>query len=140
MFTLMNLFKICAERNYYSRCFQKTHIIFLKKFNKNDYTNFKTYKFIAFFNILSKTLKLIIVKRIHNLAKTHKLLFETQISKRRKRICETTLKFFTKQIHIVWNMNKNKITILLNLNVIDAYDHVSKKRLIHNLRKRRISN
>jgi hypothetical protein len=50
------------------------------------------------------------------------------------------LKLFTKQIHIIWNMSKNKITILLNLNVIEAYDHVSKEKLIHNLRKRRISN
>jgi predicted HicB family RNase H-like nuclease len=102
--------------------------------------NFKTYKFIALFNTLDKTLKSIIVKRISNLMKTHKLLFETQMSKRRERTCETTLKLFTKQIHIVWNMNKNKMTILLNLNVIDAYDHVSKEKLIHNLRKKRISN
>ncbi len=31
MFTLMNLFKIFAKQNYYSRSFIKTHIIFLKK-------------------------------------------------------------------------------------------------------------
>jgi ribosome-associated translation inhibitor RaiA len=37
-------------------------------------------------------------------------------------------------------MSKNKIIILLSLNVIDVYDHVSKEKLIHNLRKRRISN
>ncbi len=140
MFTLMNLFKICAEQSYHSRCFRKTHIIFLKKSNKSNYTNFKTYKFIALFNILNKTLKSIIVKRINNLAETHKLLFETQMSERRKKTCETTLKFLMKQIHIVWNMNKNKMTTLLSLNVIDAYDHVSRERLIHNLRKRRISN
>jgi predicted RNA binding protein with dsRBD fold (UPF0201 family) len=85
-------------------------------------------------------LKSIIVKRINNLAKTYKLLFETQMSERRKKACETTLKLFTKQIHIVWNISKNKMTTLLNLNVIDAYDHVSKEKLIHNLRKRRISN
>jgi hypothetical protein len=140
MFTLMNLFKICAEQNYHSRCFKKTHIIFLKKLNKSNYTNLKMYRFIAFFNILDKTLKSIIVRRINNFAKTHKLLFETQMSERRKRTCETALKLFTKQIHIVWNMNKNKMTTLLNLNVIDAYDHVSKERLIHSLRKRHISN
>jgi predicted RNA binding protein with dsRBD fold (UPF0201 family) len=140
MFTLMNLFRICAEQNYHSRCFKETHIIFLKKSNKNNYTNFKTYRFIALFNILDKTLKSIIVKRISNFAETHKLLFETQMSERRKRACETTLKFFTKQIHTVWNMSKNKMTTLLSLNVIDAYDHVSKEKLIHNLRKRRISN
>jgi hypothetical protein len=77
MFTLMSLFKICANQNYHSRCFKKTHIIFLKKSNKNNYMNFKTYKFITLFNILNKTLKLIIIKRINNFAKTHKLLFET---------------------------------------------------------------
>jgi hypothetical protein len=32
------------------------------------------------------------------------------------------------------------MTTLLSLNVIDAYDHVSRERLIHNLRKKRISN
>ncbi len=77
MFMLMNLFKIYAEQNYHSRCFKKTHIIFLKKSNKNNYTNLKTYRLIAFFNILEKTLKSIIVRRINNLTKTHKLLFET---------------------------------------------------------------
>jgi hypothetical protein len=140
MFTLMSLFKVCAEQSYHSRCFRKTHTIFLKKSNKSNYTNFKTYRFIAFLNTLDKTLKSIIVHRISNFAETHKLLFETQMSERREKACETTLKLFTKQIHIVWNKNKNKMTILLNLNVIDAYDHVSKERLIHNLRKRRISN
>jgi hypothetical protein len=140
MFTLMNLFSICAKQNYHSRCFKKTHIISVKKSNKSNYTNFKTYKFIAFFNILDKTLKSIIVKRINNLAKTHKLLFETQMNERQKKACKTTLKLFTKQIHIVWNISKNKMTTLLSLNVIDAYDHVSKERLIHNLRKKRISN
>jgi hypothetical protein len=140
MFTLMNLFRVCAEQNYHSRCFKKTHTISLKKSNKSNYTNLKTYRFIVLFNILDKTLKSIIVKRISNLAETHKLLFETQMSERRERACETTLKFFTKQIHTVWNMSKNKMTTLLNLNVIDAYDHVSREKLIHNLRKRRISN
>jgi hypothetical protein len=140
MFTLINLFKICAEQNYHSRCIKKTHIIFLKKSNKSNYTNFKTFRFIAFFNILNKTLKSIIIKRISNFAETHKLLFEIQINERRKRTCKTTLKLFTKQIHIVWNMSKNKTTILLNLNVFDAYNHVSKEKLIYNLRKKRIFN
>ncbi len=101
MFTLMSLFKVCAEQNYHSRCFKKTHIISLKKSNKSNYTNLKTYRFIAFLNTLDKTLKSIIVRRISNLAETHKLLFETQMSERRERACETTLKLFTKQIHIV---------------------------------------
>jgi hypothetical protein len=96
MFTLLSLFKICAKQNYHSRCFKKTHIIFLNISNKSNYTNLKTYRLIALFNILDKTLKSIIVKRINNLTKTHKLLFETQMSERRRKACETTLKLFTK--------------------------------------------
>jgi hypothetical protein len=35
---------------------------------------------------------------------------------------------------------KNKITTLLSMNVIDVYDHVFRDKLLHNLRKRDISN
>jgi hypothetical protein len=127
MSTLMSLFEVCAKQNYHSRCLKEIHIISLKKSNKSNYTNLKTYKLIALFNTLDKTLKSIIVRRINNLTKTHKLFFETQINERRQKTCKTTLKLFTKQIHIVWNMSKNKMTTLLNVNVIDAYNHVSRK-------------
>jgi hypothetical protein len=58
---------------------------------------------------------------------------------RKNRSCETILKLLTKQIHTIWNMNKNKITTLLSMNVIEAFNHVSRERLFHNLKKRRIS-
>jgi hypothetical protein len=139
MSTLLRLFRVCAKQKYHFRYFRKTNIIALKKSNKSNYTNLKTYKSIAFLNTLSKTLKSIIVRRISNLTETHKLLLNTQMNEHRDKACETTLELFTKQIHIVWNMSKNKIATLLNLNVIEAYDHVSKERLIHNFRNKRIS-
>jgi hypothetical protein len=139
MSTLLRLFRVCAKQKDQSRCFRETNIIVLKKFNKSNYTNFKAYKSITFLNTLNKTLKSIIVKRISNLAEIHKLLFDTQMSKRRNKACKTTFELLTKQIHIVWNMNKNKIATLLNFDVIETYDHVLKERLIHNLRKKRIS-
>jgi hypothetical protein len=101
MSTLLSLFRVCATLNYHSRCFRETHIIALKKSNKSNYTNLKAYRFITLFNTLSKTFKSIIVKRINNLAETHKLLLNTQMNERRKKTCETTLKLLTKQIHIV---------------------------------------
>jgi hypothetical protein len=36
-------------------------------------------------------------------------------------------------------MKKNKITTFLNMNVSDVYDHVFKNKLLHNLRKKDIS-
>ncbi len=71
---LKNLFRVCAKLTYHSLCFKKAYIIALKKSNKNNYTNIKTYKSIAFLNIFDKTLKSIIAQRINDLTKTHDLL------------------------------------------------------------------
>ncbi len=136
---LMNLFRICVALNYHSRCFRKIHIIILKKSRKKNYTNVKTYKSIAFLNILDKVLKSVIAQRINDLTKIHDLFFVNQMNERKNRNCETILKLLTKQIHTIWNMSKNKITTLLSMNVIEAYDHVSRERLLHNFKKRRIS-
>jgi hypothetical protein len=134
----LNLFRVCAKLNYHSMCFKKAHIIALKKSRKKNYTNIKIYKSIVLLNTLDKTLKSIIAQRINDLTKTHDLLFVNQMSERKNRSCETTLKLFIEQIHIVWNMSKNKMITLLSMNVIETYDHVSKTRLLHNLKKRRI--
>ncbi len=136
---LMNLFRVCAALRYHSRCFREIHFITLKKSKKKNYTNVKTYKSIALLNTLDKVLKSVIARRINDLTKTHDLLFVNQMSERKNRNCETVLKLLTKQIHTIWNMNKNKITTLLSMNVIETYDHVSREKLLHNLKKRRIS-
>ncbi len=136
---LVSLFQVCAELNYHLRCFRQTHIIILKKSKKKNYTNVKTYRSIALLNTLSKALESVIARRINDLAKTHDLLSVNQMRKRKNRSCETILKLLTKQIHIVWNMSKDKIATLLSMNVVEAYDHVSRERLLHNLWKRRIS-
>ncbi len=136
---LMSLFRVCVALNYHSRCFRETHIIALKKSKKKNYTDVKTYKSIAFLNIFDKVLKSVIARRINDLTKTHDLLLVNQMNERKNRSCETVLKLLTKQIHTIWNMSKNKITTLLSMNVIEAYDHVSRERLLHNLKKRRIS-
>jgi hypothetical protein len=136
----MNLFRICVELNYHSRCFRIAHIIAFKKLNKKDYFNVKTYKFITLLNTLNKVLKSIIIRRINSLTKTHDMFFASQMNDRKNRSCETTLKLFIEQIHTIWNMKKYKITTFLSMNAIDVYDHVFKKRLLHNLRKINTSN
>jgi hypothetical protein len=136
---LMSLFRVCVALNYHSRCFRETHIIVLKKSKKKNYTDVKTYKSIALLNTLDKVLKSVIARRINDLTKIHDLLLVCQMNERKNCSCETILKLLTKQIHTIWNMNKDKIATLLNMNVIEAYDHVSRERLLHNLKKRRIS-
>jgi hypothetical protein len=137
---LTNLFRVCVEHDYHSLCFREINIIILKKSNKNNYTDFKTYRFIALLNTINKAFKFIIARRINTFAEIHEMLFATQMKKRRKRICKTTLKLFIEQIHTIWNISKDKIITLLSINVANAYDHMSWTRFMHNLRKREISN
>jgi hypothetical protein len=137
---LTNLFRACVKHDYHSLCFREVNIVILKKSNKSNYTNFKTYKFIALLNTIDKAFEFIIAHKINTLAEIYEMFLATQMKKRRKRIYETTLKLFIEQIHTIWNMNKNKMITLLNMNVANAYDHMSRERLMHNLRKREISN
>lgn len=133
---LRTFFRACAARNYHPRCFREAHTIPLKKPHKEDYTAAKAYRPIAFLNTLEKALKSIIARRISSLAEAHKLLPEAQMKGRKNRSCETALELLIEQIHTVWNMGDDKVTTLLNMDVAGAYDHVSAKRLLHNLRKR----
>ncbi len=73
------------------------------------------------------------------MTKTHRLLLDFHIKCRKNKSIKSTLKLLTKQIHIVWDKNTNRIVILLSLDVIETFDTISHKRLIHDLRKRRIS-
>jgi hypothetical protein len=140
MLSLINLFRAYVELNNHSFCFKVTHIIALKKLNRKNYSNVKTYKFIILLNTLNKILKSIITRRIDNLTKTHDMFSISQMSDRKNRNCETALKLLIEQIHTVWNMKKDKITTFLSMNVIDVYDRMFKNRLLHNLRKKDISN
>ncbi len=107
MFLLINLLRVCVELNYHSFCFKVAHIIIFKKFNKKDYFDVKTYKFITLLNTLNKILKSIIIRRINSLAKTHDMFFVSQISDRKNKNCETTLKLFIEQIHTIKRQNND---------------------------------
>ncbi len=136
---LTSLFETCIQLFYHSKTFKEFNTITLKKTRKDDYIISKTYRFIILLNIINKIMKSIMNRRVAWLTKTYRLLFDFHMKCRKNRSIKSTLKLFTKQIHIVWNKSTNRIVILLSLDVIEAFDTISHERLIHDLRKRRIS-
>ena len=58
---ITHLFQTCFTIDYYFKEFKKVNIIIFQKFKKNDYSKLKTYKSIAFLNILNKTYKMMII-------------------------------------------------------------------------------
>ncbi len=96
---LTNLFQACVEHDYHLLCFREINIITLKKSNKNNYTDFKTYRFIALLNTIDKAFEFIIAHKINTFAKTYECF-----SRRKWRNDE---KKFAKRC---WSFSLNKFT------------------------------
>ena len=58
---------------------------------------------------------------------------------KKQRFIDTALQLITKKIHTIWSNSKKKVASLLNLNVSRTFDNVSHARLLHNMRKRKVS-
>ena len=58
---ITHLFQIYFIINYHFKIFNKFNIITFRKFKKNDYSKFKTYKLIIFLNTLNKAFKMMII-------------------------------------------------------------------------------
>ena len=57
---------------------------------------------------------------------------------RRGRSSVVALELLTEQIHTVWAQDPSLVASVLTLDIPEAYDYVSHKRLLHNLRKARL--
>ena len=98
---LMSLFNACVTHKYHSKQFKKTQTIVLCKSRKSDYIDLKTYQLIALLDIMSKALKLIIIKRLSDITETHHMLLNVQMRVRCKRFMILTLNLLVDQVHIM---------------------------------------
>ncbi|OHW95426.1 reverse transcriptase [Colletotrichum incanum] len=118
--------------------FRKSTTVVLRKPGKDNYTVPKAYRPIALLNTIGKTMDAIIAKRLSYLAEAHRLLPESHMGGRKQRSTEHALHRIVDQIYDAWGSGKGKVASLLLLDVSGAFDNVSHRRLLHNLRKRRI--
>ena len=98
---LINLFNACVTHKYHSKQFKKAQTIVLRKSKKSDYIDSKTYRFIALLNIMNKTLKSIMIKRLSDIAETYHMLSNVQMRARRKRFVISALNLLVDQVHVV---------------------------------------
>ncbi len=81
---LISLFNVCVIHKYHSKQFKKTQMIVLCKSKKSDYIDSKMYRFIALLDIMNKTLKSIMIKRLSDITETHHMLSNAQMRARCK--------------------------------------------------------
>ena len=90
-------------------------------------------------NSIGKILETVIARRLSHLAETHGMLPQTQMGARKGRSTDTALRLLTEQIHTIWGLpGPKKVATILSMDISGAFDNVSRPRLIHNLRERRV--
>ncbi len=136
---LTSLFNACVIHKYHSKQFKKTQTIVLCKSKKSNYIDSKMYWLIALLNIMSKALKLIMIKRLSDIIETHCMLSNAQMRVRRKWFVILTLNLLVNQVHTVWDCEIKYVIFMLSLDVIKAFNQVSHVRLLHTLKMKRTS-
>ncbi len=137
---LINLFNACITHKYHLKQFKKAQTIVLCKSKKSDYIDLKMYWLIALLNIMNKTLKSIMIKRLSDITETHHMLLNAQMRARCKQFMISALNLLVDQVHAVWDCEIKYVIFMLSLDVAEMFNHVSHTRLLHTLRMRRTSN
>jgi hypothetical protein len=136
MFVVKWIFNQSLRLKYCLKHFKKIITMFFRKVNKSNYFVFKAYRLIALLNTLDKIMKFIMKIRLSYAAKKHNLLLREHFENRKKIASKHVLHYIIETINSIWI--SKKITTMLLLNVIEAFDNVFHSRLLHNLKKRRI--
>lgn len=137
--SLHKLFNACLQLGYCPQHFKDAITVVLRKQGKEkgDYAHPKAYRPIALLNTLGKILEAIVASRLAYLADVHQLLPSRHTGGRKLASTEHAIHLLLQRIYQAWS--EGKVASLLLLDVSGAYDNVSRERLLHNLRKRRIS-
>ncbi len=134
----MSLFNVYIIHKYHSKQFKKTQTIVLYKLKKSDYIDSKMYWLIALLNIMSKALKLIMIKRLSDIVKIHCMLSNAQMKVKCKQFMILTLNLLINQVYTVWDCEIKYVIFMLNLNIIEAFNQVSHVKLLHMLKMKRM--
>ncbi len=137
---LISLFNACVIHKYHSKQFKKVQTIVLRKSKKSNYIDLKMYWLIALLNIMNKTLKSIMIKRLSDITETYHMLSNAQMRVRCNQFMISVLNLLVNQVHAVWDCKIKYVVFMLSLNVVEMFNHVLHIRLLHTLRMKRISN
>ena len=88
---------------------------------------------------LSKVLKFIILEHLQNIVEACNLISNIQMKVCKHRSTDTTLQLIIKKIHTVWSDIRRRIVSLLSLNKKSAFNNVMHSKLLHDMKKRKVS-
>ncbi len=133
------LFERCLQKRIQSTQFKSAVTIMMWKSGKKNYFNAKIYKSIALLNTLSKILKFIVFEHLWNVVEVCDSILNIQMRVCKHRSTNMTLQLITKKIYTVWSNMRRKVVSLLSLNEKRMFNNVMHSRLLHDMKKRKVS-
>src|SRR5215471_12221624 len=117
-----------VKLRFHPDCWKDFIGVVIKKFNKDNYSDSKSYRIISLLNCLDKIAEKIIAQRLLFFAETTNLLYFDQIDDRKqKSAIDAAISLFS---DIEINKHKKRLTSALFLDVKEAFDHVNKSQLL----------
>jgi ribonuclease HI len=133
---LVHLFNaVFTHKTYYDPWRSFTTVV-LRKPGKPDYTVPKAYRPIALLNSTPKLLTAIVAEELTFLLEHHKLLPNTHFGGRPGRSTTDSLHLLEETIKNAWR--SHKVASVLFLDIEGAFPNAVTKRLLHNMRMRRL--
>ena len=133
---LCHLFNaVFTLRTYYAP-WRKFTTVVLRKPAKSDYSILKAYRPIALLNTTAKILTAIIAERVTSILETHDLLPANHFGGRPGRSTTDSVHLLEATIKDAWRTNR--VASALFLDIEGAFPNAVTKRLIHNMRRRRL--
>ncbi len=88
---------------------------------------------------MSKILKFIVFECLQNIIEAYDSILNIQMRACKHKSTNTTLQLIIEKIHTVWINMRRRIISLLSLNEKSAFDNVMHSRLLHDMKKRKVS-
>ena len=105
---LRKFFQMCLNNEYCFEYFRRLMTMFLKKLNKSNYNDSKTYRSIVLFCIIENFFESIMTNKLTWTIKTNKLFFNLHMKNRKNISSKTTIHIIMKRIYTIWNEKKKK--------------------------------
>jgi hypothetical protein len=121
---------------HFPKPFKHTTTVVLRKPQKPDYTKAKAYRPIALESTIGKVCESIVAETLSYLAETYQLLPNTHFGGRPGRSTVDAMAILMEQIHKAWR--EQKVFTAVFLDVAGAFNNVHHKRLMHNLKMRKV--
>jgi retron-type reverse transcriptase len=133
---LQAILQASLNLGYFSKIFRTSTTVVMHKPGKPDYTRSKAYRPIALENTMGKIFKSVIAEILSYLTEVYKLLPDHHYGGKPGRSTEDALIALSESIHQAWK--QKKVFSAVFQDIAGVFNNVHHKRLIYNLRMRRI--